>query len=79
MAALEEPTTSELIRDIDERTRRMEQSMVMFVPRELYDTHRAQDERRFAQLEAKGRQWWTVFALPAMVGAFVLLIQEVLK
>jgi hypothetical protein len=77
--ALEDPSISEIIRDIDDRTRRIEESMGKYVPRETYDLQHQSVLDRLTALETKGRQWWTVFALPAMVAVFVWLIQETVK
>jgi hypothetical protein len=84
--ALEEPSVSEVIRDvqaavdrIDERTKRIEDSQSLYVSRELYDTHRAETDRRVTALEDKRQQWWTALALPVMVGVLVVLFGEWVK
>lgn len=91
--ALEEPTVSELIRDLQtdirgvaDDVRELKDLQANYVSKELYDTHRANDEReretlltRVATLEAKGRQWWTGFIMPAMVGVLLVLLPKVIK
>lgn len=84
--ALEEPTVSELIRSVQsdvrgvaEDVRELKEHQALYVSKELYDTHRQGLLERITALENRGRQWWTAFALPAMVAALVLLIQEVIK
>lgn len=77
--ALEEPSVSEVVRAIDARTIRIEQQMVTFVPRELYDRDLAELRADITELRNKRQQWWTAFALPAMVAGFVYLIQELVK
>lgn len=84
--ALDEPTVPELIRTLStkvdgvaEDVRELRDAQSLYVSKELYDTHRDTILQRLAALEDKGRQWWTAFALPAMVAALVFLFQEVIK
>lgn len=77
--ALEEPTVSEMVRTIDARTARIEQGLTGLVSKEIYERDQKVIEGRLTALESKGRQWWTLFALPVMVGLFMWLIPQAVK
>lgn len=86
MAPLEEPSVSELIRDLQgsvegvaEDVREIRAGQDRYVTRETYDVHREADLRRLTALENSRQQWWTLLAMPVMVGVLVVLIQELIK
>lgn len=81
---LEEPTVSELIRDLQssvqgvaDDVKELKDLQANYVSKELYDVHRQVDQERLRKLEERRQQWWTVFALPVMVGIALWFIQGV--
>lgn len=84
--ALEEPTVSELIRrvqssveDVASDVKDLKDLQANFVSKELYVVERDNLSDRVAKLESKGREWWTIVALPAMVALLTWFIQGVIQ
>lgn len=85
MASLEEPTVSELIRDLQssvqgvaDDVKELKDLQANYVSKELYDVHRQMDHERLRKLEERRQQWWTIFVLPVMVGVALWFIQGVI-
>lgn len=81
---LEEPTVSELVRrvqasveDVASDVRELKDLQANFVPRELYVIERDGIRDRLTKLETKRQTWWTVVALPVMVGVILWFLQGV--
>lgn len=83
---LDEPTESELIRDLFQITEQIAADVAEIkADRQNYVTRETQDlrvgalEKRVETLENKRQQWWTLLALPVMVGVLVPVVQELIK
>lgn len=81
--ALEEPSVSELIRDlfalnetIARDVRDLRDQQAAYVTKETHDRDIADLKREVAELKNKRQQWWTLLTLPVMVSVLVILFQK---
>lgn len=72
--ALEDPTLSELIRDVQASLRRIEDALTTYVTRIEFDLKINALDKRVTDVETDKRTRWTTLVAPIIVGVVVWLL-----